>query len=182
MTLRSRGGYVAVTGVLAAVAAAAAFAGGRDAPVATAVGLGTAWALQAPSFWRLAAAVEHGRSATRDWLGGIALRLGGLALLAVVGGGPGWPRRELALSYVAALLVFLLLETVWLYRLQPAPGRQGGAAGGPDGDQGRLARPGGSPARPGGSLQPGDSRTDDDERRERGPGAGAPPTTAPRAR
>lgn len=128
MRLWSRPAYVAVTGVVTAAGALTAAAAGVGERGAVAAGSATAWVLQAPSFWRLAGTLARGERAVRDWVGGMALRLGGLALIAVVGAATGLAGRDAALAYVAALLVHLGLEAVWLVRRQPGPG--GGATGG----------------------------------------------------
>lgn len=134
MRLWSRAAYVAVTGVLTLAGGAAAAAAGWGPTEAVAAGLATAWVLQAPSFWRLAGALARGRSAVRPWLGGIALRLGGLGLVAVAGATTALPARETAMAYVAALMTYLGLEALWLYRRQP-DGRPGRPAAGPARDE-----------------------------------------------
>lgn len=182
MRIWTRTGYLAVTAALAAAGTAVALVLLRRAPGAVAAGIATAWVLQAPSFWRLAGAISRNEAAVRDWLGGIGLRLGGLALLAAVGGGPAWPRRDLALAYVATLLAYLLLEAVWLFRLQPEPapaaGRERATSGS---DAGRRGRP--RAARRDGPAEGGeDPRDETSADTERAPDAGAPTTTEPPAR
>lgn len=122
----SRSAYVAATAALAGSGAAAAVALELGRPAAVLVGVGTAWALQAPSFWRLAAALEEGGPVTRTWVAGMAVRLGGLAVLAVAGSRPELPRADLLLAYVSAVLVLLGLEAVWLRARGPAQERDGG--------------------------------------------------------
>lgn len=129
----SRTSYLAATAALTAAGATTAAARGWGSTEAVVAGLGTAWLLQAPSFWRLAGRLARNEPAVRDWVGGMALRLGGLALIAVVDATTGLPGRDAAVAYVAALLAHLGLEAVWLLQRQPSPGgRDGGAEEGPD--------------------------------------------------
>lgn len=181
MTIWSREGYLAVTAALGASGAATAFVVARGAPAAVAAGIAAAWVLQAPSFWRLAGAIGRNEDATRDWLGGIGLRLGGLALLAAAGGGPAWPRRDLALAYVATLLAYLLMEAVWLFRLQPeTPSRTGRDRATPRSDAAREERLRASGGR--GAAEDEDARGATSAETERAPDSGAPTTTEPPAR
>lgn len=139
MSFRSRTSYLSVTAAVAAAGGLAAGALELGSSRAVWLGLGAAWALQAPSFWRLAGTLARGEAVLRDWVGGMALRFGGLALLVVAGGGAPLPTGDMALAYAAALLVFLGLEIVWLLRRQPelTDGRPG--AGSPaDGDGGPV--------------------------------------------
>lgn len=117
--LWGRVGYLAVTaaGTLAAGLVWASIEPGH-AP-AVAVGLGTAWVLQAPAFWILAGRLASGESAVRSWVAGIAARFGGLAVLAVAGDVAGGPRTVLMLAYAAAVFVQLMLEALWLWKRQP---------------------------------------------------------------
>lgn len=122
-SLWGRAGYLAVTAV-ATTAAGLAWAGARPehaAPVA--VGLGTAWVVQAPAFWVLAGRLARGERAVRSWVGGIAARFGGLAVLAVAGDVAGGPARVVLLAYGAAVFAGLMLEALWLWKRQP--GREG---------------------------------------------------------
>lgn len=121
----SRTTYLVVTALLALAGVLATRAGDFADGTAVVAGLGTAWALQAVSFWKLAGELSRGRNATRAWVGGMALRLGGLGLLAVAAGPAGWARVDLVLSYAVALLVYLPLEALWLWRRQPT-GRNAG--------------------------------------------------------
>ena len=108
-----RGAYVALTAVLTAAAAVAAGVGGHPV-LAVALGAGTAWLVQAFSFWILAAGLESGKKITRAWVAGMSARFGvgitvwGLAALA------GAPTRTLMIAYGLALVAFLLLEAGWL--------------------------------------------------------------------
>lgn len=114
-----RAGYLAVT---AAATLAAGLAWGSVEPAhgtAVAVGLATAWILQAPAFWILAGRLARGEEIVRSWVGGIAARFGGLAVLAVAGDVAGGPRRIVLLAYVAAVFVQLMLEALWLWKRQP---------------------------------------------------------------
>lgn len=128
----SRTSYLAATAVLTVAGATTAAARGWGATGAVVAGLGTAWLLQAPSFWRLAGRLARNEPAVRDWVGGMALRLGGLALIAVVDATTGLPGRDAAVAYVAALLGYLGLEAVWLLQRQPSPGGREGGAERPD--------------------------------------------------
>ena len=108
-----RAGYLWVTLALAGAGSAAAIAGGHPAlPVV--LGVGTAWVVQAASFWLLAGGLASGDPVTRIWITGIAGRFGvgilvwGLAALA------GAPTRVLMIAYGLALVAFLLLEAGWL--------------------------------------------------------------------
>lgn len=116
----SRHAYLAATAALAGSGAAASIALELGRPAAVVAGIGAAWVLQAPSFWKLAAALEEGGPVTRTWVAGMAARLGGLAVLAVAGARPELPRADLLLAYLSAVLVFLGLEAVWLRAREPA--------------------------------------------------------------
>lgn len=120
MSLRTRGAYLAVTASTAAAGGAAARALELGSPRAVWLGVAAAWLLQAPSFWYLAGALDRGDPVLRDWVGGMALRLGGLALIGVAGTAAGIRARDAAVAYVAALLAFLALEVVWLLPRAPA--------------------------------------------------------------
>ena len=108
-----RAGYLWVTLALSAAGVAAAIAGGHPAAL-VAIGVGTAWSVQAGSFWLLAACLESGETITRVWAAGMASRFGtgvlvwGLATLA------GAPVRAMMIAYGMALVVFLVLEAGWL--------------------------------------------------------------------
>lgn len=96
-------------GVLGAAAA--------GAPAAEAgAGAGLAWAIQAGALWRLVAALEAGRSATRPWVAGMAARLAGLALVAAVAWGTGLEAEPMAVAYVGAVIPLLWVEGLWLNR------------------------------------------------------------------
>ena len=108
-----RGAYVALMALLAAVGVVAAAVGGHSV-LAVAIGAGTAWLVQAFSFWILAGGLESGKKITRVWIAGMGARFGvgiavwGLAALA------GAPTRTLMIAYGMALVAFLLLEAGWL--------------------------------------------------------------------
>lgn len=114
-----RAGYLAAT---AAAMVAVALVGRSIEPdqgPAVAVGVATAWLLQAPSFWHLAGRLARGERAVRSWIGGIAARFGGLAVLAVAGDAAGGPREVVLLAYGVAVLLQLMLEALWLWKRQP---------------------------------------------------------------
>lgn len=148
MTVRGRIGYLALCGVLAAGVAATAAAAGLGDVRSVAVALGLAWVLQAPAFWLLDRALDRQERVVPIWVGGMGVRLGGLAVAAVAGGRPGWERVDMVLAYAVAMVLFLTLEAVWLYRGQRGAGRR------PD----SLDRGGSIPRRrdPNGSLDDGE--------------------------
>ena len=108
-----RAGYQWLTLALSAAGVIAATVGGHPA-VPVVLGVGTAWVVQAGSFWFLAAGLEVGEPITRVWIAGMAGRFGvgvlvwGLATVASA------PTRVLMIAYGLALVVFLLLEAGWL--------------------------------------------------------------------
>lgn len=116
----SRVGYLLATATVTVAGGLTAAALDAGSPRAVAAGLSVAWVLQAPSFWRLAGTLARGEPAVREWVGGIALRLGGLAVVAAAGAATGLAARDAAVAYVAALMAYLALEAVWLLRRQPA--------------------------------------------------------------
>ena len=76
-------------------------------------GIATAWLIQAVAVWPLNRALLEGRRATRPWLAGIGLRMGGL----VVTGGLAWTGSatpDLPIAYGLAMLVLLWTEALWL--------------------------------------------------------------------
>ncbi len=76
-------------------------------------GIAAAWLIQVVAVWPLNRALLAGRRATRPWLGGIGLRMGGL----VVTGGLAWTgsaTRDLPIAYGLAMLVLLWTEALWL--------------------------------------------------------------------
>ena len=101
--------YALVSLVLAAVAAGVSGSGERV------WGIATAWAIQVAAIWPLDEALAAGRDATRAWLGGIALRVGGL----IVTGGltvANAATSELPVTYGVSMVVLLLAEAAWLAR------------------------------------------------------------------
>lgn len=169
MSAWSRASYLAATAILTAVGAAAAPAIGAGSPAAVAAGLVTAWALQAPSFWRLAGTLARGEPAVRDWVAGMALRLGGLGVVAAAGSATGLSARDTAVAYVAALLVHLALEAVWLFQRQPDPGEADARR---RRDRTAGTTPGGGPAGAGRTSGAEDERDRPDETSDR-PGRAA---------
>ena len=108
-----RTGYLLVTFLLCVGGAVAAIVGGHPA-LAVVAGVGTAWIVQAVSFWFLAGGLERGEVVTRMWVAGIAGRLGVGILLWVLAALAGAPTRVLMIAYGMALVAFLLLEAGWL--------------------------------------------------------------------
>ena len=76
-------------------------------------GIAAAWLIQVVAVLPLNRALLAGRRATRAWLGGIGLRMGGL----VVTGGLAWmgaATSDLPVAYALAMLVLLWTEALWL--------------------------------------------------------------------
>lgn len=121
MSPSGRGGYLAVSALLALAAGLAMVAGPGSDPASTVVGLGSAWVVQAPAWWFLAGDLAGGRRATRSWVAGMAARLGGLVVLAVAAGPGGLDRPTTLIAYAGAMLGFLTLEAFWLHLLGPGP-------------------------------------------------------------
>jgi hypothetical protein len=110
-----------VTAVLALAGAAAARAVLDPAEAgAAAVGLGAAWAVQAGAYWTLAGRLASGRRALGVWIGGVAARIAGLAVLVVAAGPAGWPMVTVVVAYGVGVVAGLMLEVLWLWK---APGR-----------------------------------------------------------
>lgn len=97
-----------MAGLWAAVQAGLGHAG------AVIAGTGTAWTIQAAAIWALVGVLDAGRSALRVWLAGIGARLGGLALVVLVGVTTALPLGDLSLAYGVEILALLLLEAGWL--------------------------------------------------------------------
>ena len=77
-------------------------------------GIAAAWLIQVVAVWPLNRALLAGRRATRPWLAGIGLRMGGL----VVTGGLAWTGSatpDLPIAYGLAMLVLLWTEALWLW-------------------------------------------------------------------
>lgn len=99
--------YALVTLVVASTAAVVSGGGERV------WGIAVAWAIQIAAIWPLGRALSAGRDATRAWLGGIALRVGGLVMtggLAVAEAATA----DLPVTYGISMLVLLLAEAAWL--------------------------------------------------------------------
>lgn len=106
-----------MTAVLALAAAAAARAALASAPAdAATAGLVAAWAVQAGAYWTLAGRLVRGRRALRAWIGGVAARIAGLAVLAVAAGPAGWPMAAVLVAYGAGVVAGLMLEVLWLWK------------------------------------------------------------------
>ncbi|MDX1579630.1 MAG: hypothetical protein R3266_14185 [Gemmatimonadota bacterium] len=119
MTLADRLGYVAVIALVGLAGGGAAAGVGPLPTTEVVVGAGSAWVVQAATWWPLSGDLAAGRSATRSWIGGIAARLGGLAVLAVAAGPTGLERGTTLLAYAGAALTFLTLEAIWLHVTGP---------------------------------------------------------------
>lgn len=119
MRRTGRGGYLGVSALLALVAGPVLVAGAGSDPASTAVGLGSAWVVQAPAWWFLAGDLARGRRVTRSWVAGMAARVGGVVVLAVAAGPGGLDRATTLVAYAGALLGFLTLEAFWLHLLGP---------------------------------------------------------------
>ena len=75
-------------------------------------GIAGAWLIQVAAVSPLNRALLAGRRATLPWLGGIGLRMGGLA----VTGGLAWAgfaTSDLPIAYALAMLVLLWTEALW---------------------------------------------------------------------
>ena len=119
MTAADRLGYVAAIALLGLAGGAAAAAAAPMPATEVVVGVGSAWAVLAATWWPLSGDLAAGRSATRSWIGGIAVRLGGLAVLAVAAGPTGLERDTTLVAYAGAALAFLTLEAIWLHLTGP---------------------------------------------------------------
>lgn len=138
MSLWSRPGYLLATAVPAAAAVALLAVLEVGQLPAVALGVGSAWVIQAPAYWTLAGALSREKDVLRIWAGGIAARVAGFAVLAVVGGVPEISRVDALLAYATAILAYLLQEAVWLLK------RQGRDENGATGAAGEMLR--GEPA------------------------------------
>ena len=117
---RGRLVYALVTLALAAVAAALAGGGER------AWGIGAAWGIQVAANGPLDRALVAGRKAMKPWLGGMALRGGGL----IVAAGLAWSGAatpDLPIAYAIAMLVLLWGEAIRLTRALRRAREAGGA-------------------------------------------------------
>jgi hypothetical protein len=116
---RGRLGYLALTLALLAAGSAAVLASGSARSGLLITGALVAWLIQAPAYWVLLDRLERGLDATRPWLAGMAARFGGLGLLAVASWTTRLPLGPVAVSYVIAMIAFLILEAVWLAGRRP---------------------------------------------------------------
>jgi len=108
-----RAGYLWLSLAAATAGVVAAIVGGRPAlPVV--LGAGSAWIVQAASFWALAGGLQRGERVTRAWVAGIAGRFGAGVLVWALAALAGAPTRDLMIAYGMALVAFLLLEAGWL--------------------------------------------------------------------
>lgn len=112
-------GYALVTLVAAGVATAAVGGGAERA-----WGIAAAWTLQAAVFWRLDRALAERRDATKAWLGGIAVRAGGLGVTAALTL-TDRAGADLPVAYGITMLVLLLAEAGWLARGLASAARSG---------------------------------------------------------
>ncbi len=116
---RGRHGYLALTLGLLLVGSAVVLASGSARSGLLVAGALVAWLVQAPAYWVLLDRLERGLDATRPWLVGIAARFGGLGLLAVASWTTSLPLAPVAVSYVIAMIAFLILEAAWLAGRRP---------------------------------------------------------------
>lgn len=117
------GGYVATSVAVGAGTIWAMRALGLGSSVPLAVGSASAWTLQALAFGWVARPLSRGEPVLRPWVGGMAVRFGGLAVLGVAGYWSALPAVDMLLAYGITLFLLLLLEAVWLWKRQPASGR-----------------------------------------------------------
>jgi hypothetical protein len=117
----SRGslGYLALTLAVLAAGSAVVLASGSARSGLLVTGALLAWLIQAPAYWVLLGRLERGLDATRPWLVGMAARFGGLGLLAVLSWTTRLPLAPVAVSYVIAMIAFLILEVTWLAGRRP---------------------------------------------------------------
>ena len=111
----------AIGGVLAARATDMADTG------AVILGVTTAWVVQAVAFWMLHRALATRQRVIPIWVAGMVSRAGAIAVLWVAARAGQMSSRDLLVSYVIAILVFLVLEAAWL-----AIGAPAGSATPPD--------------------------------------------------
>lgn len=126
------------------VGAAVVLGLGTAAPVPEVVaGVLAAWGLQVAAFPALWRSLRRGRPATRAWVTGMGVRLGGLAVaFAVVMAGAA--EVALGVAYGLSLLALLLLEATWLALWAPSTAK--GPHAGRDGATGSEGRGGGGEA------------------------------------
>lgn len=85
-----------------------------------ALGVATAWLIQAVAFWMLHRALATRRRVIPVWVAGMVSRAGAIAVLWVAAVAGQLSSRDLLISYVIAILVFLILEAAWLAIGAPA--------------------------------------------------------------
>jgi hypothetical protein len=115
---RGRLGYLATTLGLLALGSGYLLATGAERRVPWIAGGLTAWLIQMPAYWVLVDRLERGLDATRPWLAGMGARLGGFAILAVASWVTDLPAGPVAAAYGMVMIVFLVLEAVWLASLR----------------------------------------------------------------
>lgn len=123
-------GYPAVSFALVAagIVAVSASSAGHKGPLIA--GAAAAWLVQLPAYWVLVDRLERRLDATRPWLAGMAARVGGFALLAVLSWVSSLPVGPAATSYALALIALLILEAAWLAgRRPPAESRRASRGG-----------------------------------------------------
>lgn len=125
MTPGARAAYLAAAAVLGLGTGLALTASGAAGSAETAAGIGSAWLVQAVAWWVLTGDLAAGRDATRSWIGGMAARLGGLAVLAAAAGSAGLDRPTTLLAYAGAALGYLTMEAFWLHSTGPGRGDAG---------------------------------------------------------
>ena len=110
----SRVAYLAVAAGLGAGASVAARGLGLADMEAVVLGVGTAWVVQAAAFWTLHRALTTRRRVIPIWVAGMVSRAGAIAVLWVAARAAQLSSRDLLVSYVIAILAFLILEAAWL--------------------------------------------------------------------
>jgi len=116
----SRIAYLLVTAGLGAGGVLAARSVGLADPGAVTLGVAAAWLIQAVAFWMLHRALATGRRVIPIWVAGMVVRAGAIAVLWVAARAGQLSSRDLLISYVVAILAFLLLEAAWLAIRAPA--------------------------------------------------------------
>ena len=116
----SRVAYLLVTAALAVGGVLAARSMGATDIGAVALGVATAWLIQAVAFWMLHRALATRRRVIPIWVAGMVSRAGVIAVLWVAARAGQLSSRDLLMSYVIAILVFLILEAAWLAIGAPA--------------------------------------------------------------
>lgn len=120
---RGRIGYFLVTAGIGAGGVLASPSMGLADTGTVALGVGTAWLIQAVAFWTLHGALATGRRVIPTWVAGMVARAGAIAVLWVAARAGQLSSRDLLISYAVAILVFLMLEAAWLAIGSPAASR-----------------------------------------------------------